>query len=155
MAEDIVHPVPCILLVLTRRVEKRWNSFPSNKKSIALSPEPCPPFISIAHKFLDISLETAAAEQEEAPDAGISDRVAYAEQKRLRNRTQAEERRLQSRLDEVETLIHILEEQLAELARRLENPPPDPGKVQKLGEEYSKKESRLNELLGEWEQLHS
>ncbi len=84
---------------------------------------------------------------------GSTERAAYAERKKQRNSRQAEERRLQERVVEVETLIHILEEQLAELGKRLENPPADAGKVQKWGKEYSEKEARLNELLTEWEKL--
>jgi ATP-binding cassette subfamily F protein 3 len=85
---------------------------------------------------------------------GAVERVAYEEQKRRRNREQAEARKREERLREVETLIHILEEQLSALAKRLENPPPDPARVQKLGEDYAQKEKRLAELLGEWESLH-
>jgi ATP-binding cassette subfamily F protein 3 len=87
-------------------------------------------------------------------DNGAVERVAYEEQKRRRNREQAEARKREERLREVETLIHILEEQLSALAKRLENPPPDPARVQKLGEDYAQKEKRLAELLGEWESLH-
>ncbi len=55
----------------------------------------------------------------------------------------------------METLIHILEEQLAAIGKKLENPPADPGRVQKLGEDYSGIEARLNELMGEWESLQT
>jgi ATP-binding cassette subfamily F protein 3 len=85
---------------------------------------------------------------------GASERVAHAERKKQRNRNQAEERRMRERLSEVETLIHVLEEQLASLGKKLENPPPEKEKVQKWGEKYSETEIRLNELLREWEKLH-
>ncbi len=47
----------------------------------------------------------------------------------------------------------VLEEQLAALSRKLENPPPDPSKVQRLGTEYVKVERELEERMQEWEQL--
>ncbi|HUF40278.1 MAG TPA: ABC-F family ATP-binding cassette domain-containing protein [Anaerolineales bacterium] len=98
------------------------------------------------------------SEQAAAPagsENGAEERVAYAEHKRRRNQEQGEIRRREERLREVEVLIHILEEQLAELGKRLENPPADLGRVQKLGEDYAEKERRLAELMGEWEVLHS
>jgi ATP-binding cassette subfamily F protein 3 len=96
----------------------------------------------------------AAAPVELDTENGAAERVAYAEQKRRRNREQGEARKREERLREVETLIHILEEQLAALGKRLEHPPADPGRVQKLGEDYAEKERRLAELMGEWENLH-
>jgi hypothetical protein len=64
-----------------------------------------------------------------------------------------EERRRRTRLKEVEAQIATLEEQLAVLSRRLENPPADPAKVQRLGQEYMKVQSELDLLIEEWEQL--
>ena len=83
----------------------------------------------------------------------VPDRDDYLERKRARNRAQAQQRRRKQRLAELETLIHTLEEQLAELSRRLENPPPDPRKVQKLGYDYAQTEARLQALLEEWSTL--
>ena len=64
-----------------------------------------------------------------------------------------EERRRRTRLKEVEAQIATLEEQLAVLSRKLENPPADPAKVQRLGQEYVKVQSELDLLIEEWEQL--
>jgi len=83
-----------------------------------------------------------------------SEKADYAQQKRSRNRRLAEERQRAQRLGEVEALIHILEEQLAALGKKLENPPADHGKVLKMGEDYTKMEARLNDLMEEWEGLH-
>jgi ATP-binding cassette subfamily F protein 3 len=94
-----------------------------------------------------------AAEPVKVNQNEASERVNYADQKRKRNQEKAEARKRKERLKEVETLIHILEEQLAELGRRLANPPADPGKVQKLGQDYAEKEARLSDLMGEWEEL--
>ncbi len=74
-------------------------------------------------------------------------------QKSRSNQASNEERRRRSRLKEVESLISLLETQLKELGLRLENPPSDPGKVQKLGKEYVDVQSRLEVLLQEWEGL--
>jgi ATP-binding cassette subfamily F protein 3 len=64
-----------------------------------------------------------------------------------------EERRRRLRLKEVEAQITILEEGLAILSRKLENPPADPAKVQRLGQEYVRVQSELDQLIEEWEQL--
>jgi ATP-binding cassette, subfamily F, member 3 len=71
-----------------------------------------------------------------------------------RSRQQQEERRRVARLKEVETLISSLEASLDALAHKLENPPSDPDKVQRLGNEYVKVQNEINQLLAEWEQLH-
>jgi ATP-binding cassette subfamily F protein 3 len=65
-----------------------------------------------------------------------------------------EKRQRLARLQEVEGLIATLEAQLDTLSRRLENPPKDPAKVQKLGHEYVRLQESINELMLEWEQLH-
>ncbi len=68
--------------------------------------------------------------------------------------TSPEERRRRARLKQVEELIAALEEQLNTLSHKLENPPADPGKVQKLGREYVQVQAELDRLLEEWEGLH-
>ena len=69
------------------------------------------------------------------------------------SRSQAEERRRKTRLKEVEGLIASLEANLDTLSRRLENPPADPVKVQKLGEEYVRVQRDIEGLMHEWESL--
>ncbi len=65
-----------------------------------------------------------------------------------------DERRRKLRLKEVESLIDSLESQLAILSTKLENPPTDPIKVQRLGREYVGVQRTLDELFQEWESLH-
>lgn len=65
-----------------------------------------------------------------------------------------EERRRKARLIEVEQLIDQLEDDLAGLGRKLENPPKDAAKVQKLGTEYVKVQQELDALMEEWGELH-
>ncbi|MFZ0531628.1 MAG: ABC-F family ATP-binding cassette domain-containing protein [Anaerolineales bacterium] len=66
----------------------------------------------------------------------------------------AEERRKRARLIEIETLIDELESDLATLGHRLENPPKDTAKVQKLGIEYVRVQKELETLMEEWGELH-
>jgi ATP-binding cassette subfamily F protein 3 len=67
----------------------------------------------------------------------------------------AEQRQRRARLNEIEGLIASLEEQLAVISSRLENPPKDPAKVQKLGRDYVRLQDDLNNLMVEWEQLNN
>ncbi len=69
-------------------------------------------------------------------------------------RISSEDRRRQGRIQEVESLVATLEAQLDTLAHRLENPPSDPGKVEKLGQEYMRVQGEMENLLHEWEGLH-
>jgi ATP-binding cassette subfamily F protein 3 len=71
----------------------------------------------------------------------------------LRSPTEKAERRRVAQLQEVENEIASLERQLAELSIKLENPPPDPAKVAKLGREYESVQRQMDEKLGEWEGL--
>ncbi len=66
----------------------------------------------------------------------------------------AEEKRKRARLQDVELLIDQLEADLATLGHRLEHPPKDTARVQKLGTEYVRVQKELEELMDEWGQLH-
>ncbi|HEX9013025.1 MAG TPA: ATP-binding cassette domain-containing protein, partial [Anaerolineaceae bacterium] len=63
------------------------------------------------------------------------------------------ERRRQAQLKDLEGKISAGEAALAAVSRQLENPPADPGKVQKLGVEYLRLQNELEQLMGEWEAL--
>jgi ATP-binding cassette subfamily F protein 3 len=63
------------------------------------------------------------------------------------------ERRRIAQLQELENQIAALEGQLAELGRRLENPPADPAEVAELGEQYASVQREMDEKLREWEEL--
>jgi ATP-binding cassette, subfamily F, member 3 len=65
-----------------------------------------------------------------------------------------EDKRKRLRLKQVETMIDQLEDDLAALGHRLENPPPDAAKVQKLGTEYVRVQKELEILMDEWGELH-
>jgi hypothetical protein len=57
-------------------------------------------------------------------------------------------------LSEVEALIAGLEEHLALVTSRLEKPPSDPSKVQRLGQDYLRLQNQIDELMQEWELLN-
>ncbi|NJD59019.1 MAG: ABC-F family ATP-binding cassette domain-containing protein [Anaerolineae bacterium] len=65
-----------------------------------------------------------------------------------------DERRRKKRLAEVEGRIDQLENDLADLGRKLENPPRDAAKVQKMGNEYVRLQQELDTLMNEWGELH-
>ena len=71
------------------------------------------------------------------------------------NRPSPDERRRKAHLKAVEDAIASLEGELAALSRKLENPPADSAKVQKLGNEYVRIQADLDKLMKEWEDLHS
>lgn len=64
--------------------------------------------------------------------------------------TSSDDKRKRARLKEVEAMIDQLEDDLAALGHRLENPPPDAAKVQKLGTEYVRVQKELETLMDEW-----
>jgi len=74
---------------------------------------------------------------------------------RATNRPSSEEKRRQVRLKDLETQISELETRLAALTHKLENPPTDSLKVQRLGNEYVRLQAELDGLFLEWEKLHA
>lgn len=64
-----------------------------------------------------------------------------------------EERRRLARLQELENKIAALEAELSQIGFRLENPPADPAKVAKLGQEYQRVQLEMDGWLVEWENL--
>jgi ATP-binding cassette subfamily F protein 3 len=66
----------------------------------------------------------------------------------------AEEKKRRARLKEVEDRIAYLEGEIAVLSRKLENPPADLAKVQRMGQEYAGYQDEMEQLMLEWEALH-
>jgi ATP-binding cassette subfamily F protein 3 len=66
----------------------------------------------------------------------------------------AQERRRKARLVEIENLIDTLENQLETLTVKLSKPPADPAKVLRLGQDYVKVQTMLDELMQEWEAMN-
>ncbi len=69
------------------------------------------------------------------------------------SRISPEEKRRRNRLSSVEKEITALEAESAALGRALENPPADPAKVQKMGNDYVRMQEQLEALMKEWEEL--
>ncbi len=94
------------------------------------------------------------AEQEAARESA---RLAEAQSKSKvtlqKTGLSSDEKRRRKRLKEVEGLIAGLEDEQAVLSRKLENPPAEPAKVQKLGREYMRVQKELDQLIEEWSDL--
>ncbi|MFZ2097513.1 MAG: ABC-F family ATP-binding cassette domain-containing protein [Anaerolineales bacterium] len=69
-------------------------------------------------------------------------------------RTSAKDKQKRAQIDEIETQIDHLEAELSTLAHKLENPPKDSAKVQKLGNEYVRVQKELEDLMEAWGRLH-
>jgi ATP-binding cassette subfamily F protein 3 len=96
----------------------------------------------------------AQREAEKAAAVEVRSRGPAREQKPRPAVLSADERKRRTRLKQVEELIGALEVQLNTLSHKLENPPADPAKVQKLGQEYVRVQAELDQLMEEWEGLH-
>ena len=95
--------------------------------------------------------EAARLAEKEALDA--QRRGAVVEVKSARPapaRSNNPERARLQRITDLEEEIGQLEERAAQLSRALENPPPDAGRVQKLGQEYLQVQAELEEKMDEW-----
>ena len=72
---------------------------------------------------------------------------------RIINPAAKEERRKIARLQELENKIASLEVQMAELGRKLENPPKDTALVRKWGNQYTALQTEMDSWLMEWDGL--
>ncbi len=91
------------------------------------------------------ALRTAEAAQDVKPRAA----------RRSADPAAKEERRRIARLQELENKITALEVQMAELGRKLENPPKDTVLVRKWGSQYTALQAGMDVWLAEWEQLQN
>jgi ATP-binding cassette, subfamily F, member 3 len=67
--------------------------------------------------------------------------------------TKYEQRKLRTRLVEIENEVHALEEQMQTISKALERPPEETGEVLALGETYVSLQNQVEVLLKEWEHL--
>ena len=109
---------------------------------------------SLYRAYLDA--EKASADKASA-EKMVTERAAYERRRHQaeKPRPSLEEKRRKARLKEVEERIALLEGHLTALSSQLENPPPDPAKVQRLGGEYVRVQSELEGLIQEWEGLQN
>jgi ATP-binding cassette subfamily F protein 3 len=94
-------------------------------------------------------LEAERLKAKEMVISKVQDRVVQKKSK-----TSAEERRKFKRVKEIEDQIIQKEAHLAILTRKLEKPPPETDKVEKLGTEYVRVQKELESLMNEWGELH-
>jgi ATP-binding cassette subfamily F protein 3 len=71
-----------------------------------------------------------------------------------KNQASPSDKKKQARITDIENQINLLDDELVALGRKLENPPKDAAKVQKLGNDYVKVQKALEDLMVEWEKLH-
>jgi ATP-binding cassette subfamily F protein 3 len=110
------------------------------------------------HAFQEAAREAARQSLEASKGEGSLKKVNQVKASTdnpSKTRSSNEERRRLAKLQEVEAAIAALETQLAVLGKKLENPPSDPGKVNKLGNEYIHVQKEIDHLFLEWEKLHS
>jgi ATP-binding cassette subfamily F protein 3 len=94
-------------------------------------------------------------ENQQARQAAKVDLSQKAVQKKSRTApTSLEEKQRRARLKAVEERIALVESEIAILSRKLETPPADLAKVQRMGQEYADYQDELDRLMVEWEQLH-
>ena len=99
-----------------------------------------------------------AYQEREAEQRAVKVALAQASattNKSRRSSPSSNERKRRARIQEIEDRIATLESQLANLSSKLENPPLDPSRVQKLGQDYVHVQEELNTLMVEWENLHA
>jgi ATP-binding cassette subfamily F protein 3 len=92
--------------------------------------------------------------EREAEKAAQEGRWASSKGQAHKSRGTSDERRRRARLQEVETLIANLEEELRIISHKLENPPADPARVNKLGNDYVRIQKELDSLIEEWADFH-
>jgi len=110
------------------------------------------------HAFQEATHEAQRAISESQRNTGITRKPGSLKinaETRAKGHSTNEERRRLARLHEVEASITALETQLAVISHKLESPPTDPAKVQRLGNEYVRVQNELDQLLLDWEKLHS
>jgi ATP-binding cassette, subfamily F, member 3 len=93
--------------------------------------------------------EAAKLQAEQAAQNGSGDQRGRGDQ-----RLSKEERKKKGRLAKMEEEITSLEEYLGRLSSQLEEPPSDPGEVEKLGSQYVEVQEKLDRLMEDWEALH-
>jgi ATP-binding cassette subfamily F protein 3 len=96
-----------------------------------------------------------AAQQEQiaAQTPATPTRPVVEERPRQRTGMNNNERRRLQRMEQLEREIEEMETRIHALERTLENPPADPGEVVRLGQEYQRLQSELDERMAAWGEL--
>ena len=96
--------------------------------------------------------EYRASLQAETAGAGPASPVekAVTKPRLVAGPSKEQQRRQQQRVQKLEAEIHKLEEQMAQISRQLENPPPDAARVHRLGQEYVQLQQQLEAHMDDW-----
>jgi ATP-binding cassette subfamily F protein 3 len=97
--------------------------------------------------------EAEAARQQVTAQKIAAQQESQAARPAQRTGNTNKERQRKQRLAALETEIVEIENQIAQVSRKLENPPADPGQVLKLGQEYERLQQLLEERMDEWGKL--
>jgi ATP-binding cassette subfamily F protein 3 len=102
--------------------------------------------------------EAEAARQQGAAQRAEAQKVAAQQEAQVARAAQRagntnKERQRKQRLSDLEAEIVEVEKQFAQVSRKLENPPADPGQVLKLSQEYERLQQVLEERMEEWGKL--
>jgi len=105
--------------------------------------------------FLGSYSEYKAANQQTQTPVTIKNSSAplQREKKEKPALSKDQQRKLKKQLATLEGDVAMLEQHLKSIETELENPPTDPGKVQRLGEEYARVQQDLEERLEDWAKL--
>jgi ATP-binding cassette subfamily F protein 3 len=98
--------------------------------------------------------EQQAAVEAQSRDAGSVSRTASVKVEKP-SLSKYEQKKIRARLSEIELEVAELEKQQTLVSSALENPPDDPGKVQKLGKKFVDLQSQVETLLAEWADLEN
>jgi ATP-binding cassette, subfamily F, member 3 len=97
--------------------------------------------------------EAEMARQHAAAQKVTAQQEAQAARPAQRPGNTNKERQRKQRLGALEAEIIEIENQIAQVSRKLENPPADSGQVLKLGQEYERLQQVLEERMDEWGKL--
>ena len=99
--------------------------------------------------------EKKAARLATKPVEKIDTRNSTAEIRRAKSKETKEERRKIAQLQELENSIAELEAKLANLSMQLDSPFVNPAEAARLGTEYQRVQTEMDEKLGEWERMQA
>jgi ATP-binding cassette, subfamily F, member 3 len=106
------------------------------------------------YKAYQMKMQEAKAEQKSGSNMKV-DLAETSESKKVGDRklSKYEQRKLKSRLKNIEEEIHRLEVQQKEISTELETPPEDQDEVLRLGTQYAEIQGQVEALMEEWAAL--
>jgi len=101
-------------------------------------------------QYRGIQIESPAEDEGKLPS---EESPAAVEEFPVKTLSKNELQRIRNKLNSLEDRILEIEEQMEELGKKLQNPPSDPEKIKKLGEDYAYLEAELSQAITQWETL--